>query len=616
MAVVSLNSNIASLKATRALSVASRDLDGSIRALGSGLRITRASDDAAGLQIAADLRADTRIFAQGVRNVNDAISAVAIGEGALNELESIVVRLRELAAQASNGVYDDTQRSALDREAQALTTEYSRIIGSTSFNGQSLFSDDAQFQIQAGYSSLRLIFGVERLVANGQFAAPFFSNGGDTAGAIDDGDLNSDGFTDFVRVAGLDQDVGVFFGSANGTFSGPTNYQATLGGYSSSVVLIDTNGDDALDIVTNDDSGNLTLLLNNGDGTFGAVSSIASFNAASLRSGDLNGDGREDLLFSIGNSVGVMLNNGNGTFAPEQLFGAGSSVTGIDVGDLNNDGRLDVIAGSNGTNELYVLLGNGNGTLQPGTGLSTMGSDLTNVRFADLNDDGNLDAITVGNTTNRVTTFLGDGTGNLAFTFQHVQVEIDSFGMETGDLNGDGLRDIVLGGTGDLHIYDGNGDGTFDAPRTLAVGGATFDHRVYDANADGILDIVSVSSNSLATFIGDADVRVASVSALTDVNLRTRQSALETQDYLRTVETNLHQIRAVIGGQESRLSIAALNLGQGAEEFTAAESRIVDADIGLESSKLVRGQILQQGAAAVLAQANTGPALALQLLEA
>src|SRR5580693_958213 len=124
---LTINTNVASLNAQRRLAESTASLQQSFERLSSGLRINTASDDAAGLAIASSLNVDSRVYSQGVRNTNDALSFYSIAEGALNSLVDITTRLKELAQQSSNGVLSFTQRKSLDAEAQALGKEYQRI---------------------------------------------------------------------------------------------------------------------------------------------------------------------------------------------------------------------------------------------------------------------------------------------------------------------------------------------------------------------------------------------------------------------------------------------------------------------------------------------------------
>ncbi len=130
-----INTNTQSLSAQRALSVTNRGMDGNYRKLSSGERITRSSDDAAGLAISEKLKGQIRSFRQAKRNANDGISLIQTAEGALSEVSNIVIRLRELAIQAASDTVGPQERSFSDIEFQNLKDEVERISRSTQFNG-------------------------------------------------------------------------------------------------------------------------------------------------------------------------------------------------------------------------------------------------------------------------------------------------------------------------------------------------------------------------------------------------------------------------------------------------------------------------------------------------
>lgn len=130
-----INTNVPSLGAQRALSQTNRRLDDNLRKLASGERITRAGDDAAGLAISENLRADIRSMRQAKRNANDGISMIQTAEGSLGEVSNMLIRLRELAIQAASDTVGDKERSFTDIEFQNLKEEIDRISNSTQFNG-------------------------------------------------------------------------------------------------------------------------------------------------------------------------------------------------------------------------------------------------------------------------------------------------------------------------------------------------------------------------------------------------------------------------------------------------------------------------------------------------
>jgi flagellin len=135
-----INTNIASINAQRNLSRTEDSLNTSLARLSSGLRITAAKDDAAGLAISEKLRAQIRGMAQAERNANDGISLVQTAEGALDQVSNILIRMRELSVQAATGTLGDEERTYLDAEYDKLMAEIDRIASVTEFNGQRLLN--------------------------------------------------------------------------------------------------------------------------------------------------------------------------------------------------------------------------------------------------------------------------------------------------------------------------------------------------------------------------------------------------------------------------------------------------------------------------------------------
>ncbi len=135
-----INTNTASLNAQRNLMGTKLGLDRSLERLSSGFRINRAGDDAAGLAISENLRAQIRGLRQASRNAQDGVSLVQVAEGSLNEISSILIRLRELAVQAASDTIGPVERQFLNVEFDQLLSEIDRIADSTEFNGTQLLS--------------------------------------------------------------------------------------------------------------------------------------------------------------------------------------------------------------------------------------------------------------------------------------------------------------------------------------------------------------------------------------------------------------------------------------------------------------------------------------------
>lgn len=160
--------NTTALNAQRQMTGTRLSLDKSFERLSSGSRINHAGDDAAGLAISENLRAQIRGFRQARRNALDGISLIQVTEGGLNEISNMIVRLRELSIQAASDTIGDTERQFTDREFQSLKQEMDRIANVTAFNGTPLLNGKAGiFEIQVGIQNNPIL---DRVVYNGERA--------------------------------------------------------------------------------------------------------------------------------------------------------------------------------------------------------------------------------------------------------------------------------------------------------------------------------------------------------------------------------------------------------------------------------------------------------------
>jgi flagellin len=189
-----INNNIAAFNAYRNLSVTDSQMSKSLEKLSSGYRINRAADDAAGLAISEGLRSQIGGLKVAVRNAQDGISVVQTAEGALNESQAILQRMRDLAVQAANGgSQDSTAQAAADTEFQQLNKELDRIAGTTTFNGNGLL--------------------------NGSFNGAFQIDSGTGTGSVIQVDITSTGVLSGTTITGLDS-TGLGTGSADLTSTG------------------------------------------------------------------------------------------------------------------------------------------------------------------------------------------------------------------------------------------------------------------------------------------------------------------------------------------------------------------------------------------------------------
>ncbi len=163
-----ISTNTTALNAQRQMAMTRMSLDKSLERLASGSRINHAGDDAAGLAISENLRAQTRGYRQARRNAQDGISLVQVTEGGLNEISNMLIRLRELGIQAASDTIGDTERQFVDREFQSMKQEMDRIANITQFNGTPLLNGKAGiFEIQVGTHNNPIL---DRVIYNGERA--------------------------------------------------------------------------------------------------------------------------------------------------------------------------------------------------------------------------------------------------------------------------------------------------------------------------------------------------------------------------------------------------------------------------------------------------------------
>ena len=170
-----INTNISSISAARSLQETSGSLSQAMERLSSGKRINGAKDDAAGMTVVTRMKAQITSLNQAVRNANDAISMISTYDGAADEIETILIRMRELATLAQNGTYTSTDTANADAEYQQLEAEIDRIQSKTKFNGTLDIASGAgaqTYSFQIGFASNdTLAVGLDSLQASALFNA-------------------------------------------------------------------------------------------------------------------------------------------------------------------------------------------------------------------------------------------------------------------------------------------------------------------------------------------------------------------------------------------------------------------------------------------------------------
>lgn len=584
MALV-INTNVSSMNAQRQLNGSGMALDRATERLSSGQRVNSAKDDAAGLAIANRMTSQVRGLDQAVRNANDGVSLVQTAEGALQESTNILQRMRELAVQSSNGIYNDADRTTLNAESKQLKAELDRIAGTTSFNGKNLLDGS---------------FGTTKLQV-GAFSGQ-----------------------------GLDLKVGNFTTNAlGGSATDVVGSATTLAAVKALVVDTWTVNDTKIQDLSTGTTLNDELKLINAslDGKGAVASAAVDVKGTSVGTGVLQGTGATSIL-----TLTVLDANANnqtyiltGTNNMDELVAKINSETKIEA-KLNEKGRL--VLHAEGAQTITVADGSTNNAA---TGLVD-GATQFALAFTDTSADKRGVKIEVDATAGTDVLLIAAGINGTDDnnTVQGASVSATAAVTKVGDLNINGvdIKAITLVATATTNATEIIKRLNEQSAQTGVVASlGTWADGAAVAATDAI-QLTSVNGDPISIKYG-ADATAATVLAqfglkernaqegagsVSSVDISTQAGAQKAISILDKAIDQVSTQRADLGAVNNRLDFTVANLSNISEKTTAARSRIIDADFAVETANLSRSTVLQQAASAMLAQANQRPQNVLSLL--
>lgn len=479
-------------------------------------------------------------------------------------------------------------------------------------------------QLQLSLANLQSSQSFESLFATGEFESFTVEPTSYEADELLLEDVNNDGRLDRVLLSAGTSEVVINLGNGDGTFGEALTFAVT--GTPTDLKLGDLDGDGNLDAVVASGNLS-SIYLGNGTGTFSFDSTFGNFGGAMIGNGlaDIDNDGDLDVIaYASAKSaqIFIRLNDGNANFSAGSNFSAAANVRDLVTGDFNNDGNLDIVYGTESTKSgstLGIRFGNGDGTFgaetlynlySAGYGSPTLSNDI---EVGDIDGDGDLDLIAASDA--ELVSLINDGSGTLSAPNQILNLLLSGGtinDVELVDFNDDGALDIAATQGDFLRTYLGNGSGSFDASVTTPTYQSFGMSELGDLNGDGFIDLVagSASGDGLQTFLGASEWR-------TDLSQINVSSTLQAERLIQSLDRTLEllasqkaEVSALTQRVDSRENLYLLL----EETNLEARSRILDADFALETANLVSAQIQQQAQVAALAQANINLQLVLDLL--
>jgi flagellin len=563
-----INTNLASLFAQNSLTNAQNNLAQSVQRLSSGLRINSAKDDAAGLAIAQLMQSNINGVNQSIRNLTDATNVLQVADTALSTIQDMLLRMKQLSVQGYDGLLSTAQMVNVRTEITELRDEINATAKRTSFNNVNLLSGN-----RAVDASVSDVAKGELLITS---AISDVTDG--------DGDLSAGQ----IGFAGVGTVVNIDFGDSstadvtwiNSATSNSDLYQNLPGSY----VLTSALGSGLLTLNKMDDNGDWI------DSQTLVVGNIPGSNS---------GDTEETISLNF-DKFGLQLNLA-------ATIAVGETGLGTAIADQLDSKTIEIVGQSARITDLQI------GDARSGSyRFTNVGADLKLTHSY-------LDAFGTAQTDEQILTLRDDyfGAGMTStINFDRLGIRLELYNFQANDATDiasaiSGLENLTdpegAAQTGNLLITVGNGT------RSLGFQSGANSSSFITVNTLEV-NTESAASDSTIKALGGAVKALENLTSSSDVE--SWQAAYQSMDSaVDNAIVYLSQERAIFGAQMNRVGYISTNLTAQSTNLQASRSSIIDTDFASETAKLTKGQIMQQAATAMLAQANQMPNVVLSLLK-
>jgi flagellin-like hook-associated protein FlgL len=639
---LAINNNLMSNNVTRNLQTHYGKLNQSTQRLSSGLRVSSASDDAAGLAIRELMRADIAALGQGVRNANDGISMIQTADGALGVIDAKLIRMKELAEQASSGTYTDVQRKMINKEYQLMADEITRIASDTDFNSRKLLAGSGQEtkveqsvdqdggtreatkvtshgntetwrnqqlknEVVTGSTNIKKSGpsdkdGIQTIVANGTAGALTYKSRSGLATIVNN-------IAATAATGSIDTKTGELTGlslAAGGSEMATASYKGTN-------VIIETraSGGDWKDVTAAVTAGTVTTTA--GDEV---RITLASDDGELLRDTFTNNDNQFSLKKVTGGfSIETTAASGTAiqvhsevaaTKAFEHTAQSGLTVTTDAVTHFENNSAS--VSGATAEFTHNVRTGKIDDIKSVESELkNTYGTEkkpVQDYKIEVFNDETNTwDEVVLGEKTGSTVDIMDDA---------------NKFRITAEYADGQKTRDTISNNTGGRFTLTKTNDGLSIGMKSGAE--AQKSSTQLEVKSE---DLVTVSlhfgASSQKTDSYDAEINTATAKSLgvgqeAGDNIETQENARKALENITVAISKKDEIRAQLGSTQNRLTATIENISIQKENLQAAESRISDVDVATEMTEFNKQQILANAAVSMLSQANNLPKMAQKLL--